>query len=479
MAQGLHQDRDVAGLQVPRPVVVDVRRPGVQQLGHVGGEVLGDPAAQGADRRGAALVDPDMTQPDRLAAGRAHQPGRGVLGRGRDREHRDLRVAQCRPVREHLQRVDQGRVAAPVAGERAAAVGGAYGVEVAEHVTASERVDRLLRVADQDQVGVPGERPVEHLPLHRVGVLELVDQDHLPALPHPLAGRGVGRLEGVGEAAEQVVEAEDAEPLLAPVDLCPHVGGELPALAGHRVRLGRGGLERRPEHVDRPAAEGERDLAAEGWLGRGVAEAGEVEVVDHLHDQVVEVLHQPGVGVGVTGDAQGAQHQPAELVGGRDGGAVEVGERRGQPAAALEDPGVVEAPRQEADQPVVPASRGDIAQRSLGGAELVAHPLAELLAGRPAERDHQQLAEGGPALRDVAGDQGGDGERLPGAGAGLQDRGAAGQLGSVDVERVHQAPLTRSNIGIQSRMARAPKRVVSPSCSSPGRGPPALREANG
>ena len=59
--------------------------------------------------------------------------------------------------------------------------------EVGDHVAAAEGVDGLLGVADQHHRRVAAERPVEHLPLHGVGVLELVDQHDLPALPHPLA----------------------------------------------------------------------------------------------------------------------------------------------------------------------------------------------------------------------------------------------------------------------------------------------------
>ena len=72
--------------------------------------------------------------------------------------------------------LDQRRVAAPVGAQRRGDRGGAGGAQVGDHVGAAERVDRLLRVADQHQRAVPVEGALEDLPLHRVGVLELVDE---------------------------------------------------------------------------------------------------------------------------------------------------------------------------------------------------------------------------------------------------------------------------------------------------------------
>ena len=92
-----------------------------------------------------------------------------------------------------------GLVAAPVDGQRAPGRGRLRRLEIGEDVAAAEGVDGLLGVADQHQRGFAGEGAVEHLPLHRVGVLELVDEHDPPALAHPLAGRRVVALEGVGE----------------------------------------------------------------------------------------------------------------------------------------------------------------------------------------------------------------------------------------------------------------------------------------
>ena len=68
------------------------------------------------------------------------------------------------------------------------------GLQVGDDVGAAERVDRLLGVADQHQRGVAVEGAAQDRPLHRVGVLELVDQHHPVARPQPAPRRrgGVG-----------------------------------------------------------------------------------------------------------------------------------------------------------------------------------------------------------------------------------------------------------------------------------------------
>ena len=57
-------------------------------------------------------------------------------------------------------------------------------------------------------------------------------------------------------------------------------------------------------------------------------EGPDVQVVDHLDDQVVEAFHQFDVGVTVSGDTQPGQHVLAELMGGDDRRRVETGQRR-------------------------------------------------------------------------------------------------------------------------------------------------------
>ena len=176
-----------------------------------------------------------------------------------------------------------------------------------------------------------GEGAVEDLPLHRVGVLELVDEHHPPALPHPAAGRR--RLVGqrVGQLAQQVVVAEDAEPALAPVELGPHRSGERHPPPGDGVPGRRRGLQPGLRVTGGGRGDGARLGAVElgnRWLA---GEPAHVHVVDHLGDELVEVLDEPRAGVGVAGDPQPGQHHLAELVGRRDGGAVERGEGLAHP----------------------------------------------------------------------------------------------------------------------------------------------------
>ena len=188
------------------------------------------------------------------------------------------------------------------------------------------------------------------------------------------------------------------------------------------------------------------------------AEALQVEVVDHLDHQVVEVLDQLGARVGVAGDAERAQHELAELVGGRDRRAVEAGQRVGDPLVAQRrrrrSPGGsgVRRPGVTVD---------GIGQRALGGDQLLAHPLAQLLAGRAAEGDHQHLVEGGDPLGDVARHQRTDRERLAGAGAGLEDgRGPRLGQGTEDVEG-------RRVVG--SSVIASPARASGATAAWPGR----------
>ena len=114
------------------------------------------------------------------------------------------------PTRERPAPATRAVVAAPVGAQRADLIRLPDRVQIAVDVGAAERVDRLLRVADQDQRGVPVEGAADDLPLDRVGVLELVDEHDPVAIPEPLGGLGavlrVG--ERVAEPGEHVVVGE-------------------------------------------------------------------------------------------------------------------------------------------------------------------------------------------------------------------------------------------------------------------------------
>ena len=328
-------------------------------------------------------------------------------------------------------------------------VGGLGGVEVGRDVAAAERVDRLLRVADQHHRGVAGERAVEHLPLHRVGVLELVDQHDLPALPHPLRPRRRRGPAARRQLAEQVVVGQDPEPPLAPVELRADRAREADPAADRCGAVLVGRLEPGLRVVDRVARDGQRLAVAEHRAVLVEGERAEVEVVDGLLDQVVEVLDQPGPGVGVAGDAERVEHHRAELVGGRDGRGVEPGQRLGHPPVAGPAPRVVPALEQHHElgrRTGVErrARRGVVAEHPLGLDQLGPHPLAQLLAGGPAEGDDQHLLEPGVALGDVAGDQRADGPGLAGAGARLEQDGAGRQRRRVMSKAAVDGPVAHS-----------------------------------
>ncbi len=88
------------------------------------------------------------------------------------------------------------------------------------HVGATEGVDGLLRVADEDEgrvgIGVTEERR-EDAPLHRVGVLELVDEGDGEPLPERRCSRSI-TVHGVAEPREDIVEGE--RPRRVPARAC-------------------------------------------------------------------------------------------------------------------------------------------------------------------------------------------------------------------------------------------------------------------
>ncbi len=460
--------RDVAGpdrLAAPG-------RPRGEEPAYVERQVARDVRSHLADRERAAAAAPEGlaphdAQPERVGHRGALQARGGVMGG--DVVHDDAVVPQGGAGQQGLQRVEERRIAAAVDREGLADPGGLGGPEVGGDVAAAEGVDRLLGVADQHHRGVAGEGPVEHVPLHRVGVLELVDEHDLPARPHPLGGGAVRLVEGVGELGEQVVVGEDPESALAPVELLADRAREADLAPRDRRAVLVGRLEPGLGVADRRPGDRHRLLMGERRLG--VGERPQVEVVDGLLDEVVEVLDQPCSRVAVAGDAQRVEHHRAELVGGRDRRRVEAGERLGDPAVPA--PPIVGAPgAQQRDQVGVahPAGRRVLRQHALGLHELGAHPLAQLLAGRAAERHDEHLLEPGDPLGHVPRHERADRPGLAGAGAGLEQHGAGGQRVG-DRERRHNGPTLSAPDSSGSQIAQAA--APSPASTRASTGAPA------
>ena len=128
-----------------------------------------------------------------LLSGRRGQPP--LLVFSRDLAYGDSFVTEGSVTQQHIKCLDQRLVTAPIDGQTSHLVGLPDSVEIAEDVRATEGVDRLLGVADQDQRGVLVERAAQDLPLDGVGVLELVHHDDAVALPETI---GSGRSDARG-----------------------------------------------------------------------------------------------------------------------------------------------------------------------------------------------------------------------------------------------------------------------------------------
>jgi hypothetical protein len=257
----------------------------------------------------------------------------------------------------------------------------------------------------------------------------------------------------IRQPGQQVVVVQDAEPALALLEFRAHRGRELDP--HRRVRAGR--------RIDRPqfgvgaaddlARQMQRGVVGQQRLVAFLAEVREIQIVDDVGHHVLEALDQLHSGIGVPGHAQTPQYKLAELVRGRDGGGVEPRQRVTEPLPAHVD--LVGSARHQVGEQRVVSCAGRIAQRQKGIEDLGAHPLAQLLAGCAAERDQQHLVQRRHALGQIAGDQPGQGERLPGACAGFQHRGGARRRQRTEqIERFHQSRiLSARSIGDHSRPA--------------------------
>jgi hypothetical protein len=178
-------------------------------------------------------------------------------------------------------------------------------LEVRVDVGAPEGVDRLLGVADEhERHAVAAERGAHDVPLHRVGVLELVDEHDPVALAQLGDRRRAARpAQGLVQPGEQVVVGHHARAALALLELAADRLREPHAHRGDRL-LGR------VARLDRRRRVGDRHPGDRGGLGAvdvraAVAEeAPDVQVVDDLVDEVAEVLDERRVGLDVAGDPQ-------------------------------------------------------------------------------------------------------------------------------------------------------------------------------
>ena len=426
-----------------------------EQLTDVGGEVAGDVVAQvvhgdALARRRSELLPSRDPEPDWRVGWCTSEPAALVMGA--DLVDDDVRVAEPGAAEHHLKAVDQRLVAAPVRTESAPLTRGFRRRKVRRDVATAERIDGLLGVADQHQRAVTVEGGVDHLPLHRIGVLELVDHHHRPTALHPLASRGVGILQRGGQPGQQVVVPEDAEAAFAALQLGQDGLRELDPDALRRGPVVLLGHQPGVRVADDLEGELQRGGAGDGRLLGGTSEAIEVDVVDDLGDKLSEVVDQGDAGVGVTGDAERTQYELAELVSRRDGGRVEVGQGVPKTAVSYGDVGSA-AVDQVTEQTWVVAPAIRIRKSTLGVQQLGADAFTKLLAGGAAEGDQQHLVQTCGALGDVAGDQPGEGIGLAGAGARLQHSGARRQW-TQEVEGLHHgAPCSKRSIGSQTRFA--------------------------
>ena len=101
--------------------------------------------------------------------------------------------------------------------------------QIREHVRATESVNRLLRIADEQKVmPAASERPVEYLVLHAVGILKLVDQRRAITRAELARERlSVRAVERVAQPCEQVVVSQRIPPRLALRHLAPGERDEL------------------------------------------------------------------------------------------------------------------------------------------------------------------------------------------------------------------------------------------------------------
>ena len=325
---GSHKHRDVAGSH--RTVIIESRR-ACQQRDDVRRHITGHGGTGGADA--GRLLRMDHPHPRPRLIRQAHQ-SRSLVLRA-DRMHGDPRIAELKPTHDGLHPTDHSGIAAVVGRQRGVRARLLGGIQVTEHIGTAEGVDGLLRVADQDQRAPSMEDGAQNVPLRWIGVLELINQDHLVCLPQPVAGQfctlRIG--DGLLKSQHEVVEGHQPSVAASAQDLGAYRLRERDPSGLQRTLLDRPGVKGCLWIIDRGPGDRLRLRVGDTRLTRiGVGVLAYVEVVHHLIDQVGDVLHERLAGVGVGVHANRLESLFAEAVSGGDRAGVEVGNCLGESA---------------------------------------------------------------------------------------------------------------------------------------------------
>ncbi len=208
------------------------------------------------------------------------------------------------------------------------------------HVRTAEGVDRLLRVADEHQGRVVGavEEGAEDVPLHRIGVLELVDEgDPEPAAQRLDRGGAAAAVERPSQLDEDVVEAQRARAASARPHQVDRGGDQLDEQPGRVIDAVVAVARREHEVGDVDGVAGRGDQG--GVLRQHLARVGDRRGGEHvgaaLGGELGRVVDEGGIRVGAGGRAEGAEHLGREPVDRGDRRRVELGDGALQARQAL------------------------------------------------------------------------------------------------------------------------------------------------
>ena len=444
-----HEHSDVAGMQrrLRRHASVaaagDDGRACVEELDDLGGDVASDEPTGVAGLRQALrrregdepVVRVHDAHAHRHWIRRAEQTGREV---GRRRSHAavgNARKPQLRFCEECVVGLEQTFVAAPIHVKGPLRLHDLARLEVGVYVSTTEGVNGLLGVADEDQGrSTAAERLVHDVPLHRIGVLEFIDQDDVVAVAKSRArcSSALGVDQRVAQPHEDVVVGQDLQVALPSIHLRPDRVGET-ATDGWRIK---GIGPRRHDFgvgmVEHVLGDLHRVGAGETEGIRAGSKPAQVKVVHDFFHEVTHVLDECDLAVHVTRRAQSVKHLEAEPMRRLDGGRVEVGDGLAESIPAGGDL-VTRCLRQELYELVGLVADGPIQhvdESVVGAHEAITHALAQLAGGHAGEGDDEEPIDRQDPLGDVACRQGRNRERLASPGACLQQRHSARKVAS-------------------------------------------------